>query len=118
MIGKTEIIDDQTAGLVFEHTVDTGNGLHQTVPLHGLVNVHGMKGGTSKPVSHISRTMTILNGSSGVFEAFGKFFTPALVRMCCCHSSGSEATARHDDLDDALFIISECHSGRSLMMAL
>ncbi len=43
VIGQTEIIHDQAAGLVLVDTVDPGNGLHETVPLHGFVDVHGVQ---------------------------------------------------------------------------
>jgi hypothetical protein len=39
-IGQAEIIDDEAAGLVLEHAVDAGDGLHQPMAAHRLVDIH------------------------------------------------------------------------------
>src|SRR6266478_1850188 len=36
LVCEAEVIDDQAAGLVFEHPVDAGDRLHQPVPAHRL----------------------------------------------------------------------------------
>ena len=36
----TNIIHDQTTLFIREHTIDAGNGLHQIMILHGLVDIH------------------------------------------------------------------------------
>ena len=52
-IGQTEVIHHQSAGLVPEHAVDAPS----------LHTMHVDKLGASKPVSHISRTITIRAGA-------------------------------------------------------
>src|SRR5882762_7969184 len=47
-ISKPKIVNDQTAGLVFENAVDTCDSLHETVALHGLIQVHGVQAGSVK----------------------------------------------------------------------
>jgi hypothetical protein len=40
LIGKSEVIDDQTTGLVAEDAVHACNGLHESMTAHRLVDVH------------------------------------------------------------------------------
>ena len=40
LVGEAEVVDHQPAGLVLEHAVHPGDGLHQAVPAHRLVDVH------------------------------------------------------------------------------
>lgn len=39
----TYIVDDKTAFLIAEDSVDTGNGLHQVVALHRFIDIHCCK---------------------------------------------------------------------------
>ena len=81
LMRQAEIIHHQAARLVLENAVHAGDGLHQPVAAHGLVQIHGMQTGASKPVSHISRTMTILNGSSPFLNRFASASRRGLLRM-------------------------------------
>ena len=45
LVGDADVIHHQPAGLVLEHAVYAGNGLHQVVALHGLVHIHGVTAG-------------------------------------------------------------------------
>ncbi len=45
LVGNADVVDDQTAGLVLEHPVDPGDGLHQVVATHGLVDIHRVQTG-------------------------------------------------------------------------
>ena len=40
---NANIIDNQTAFLISKYTVYSGNSLHQIIPLHRLVHIHGCK---------------------------------------------------------------------------
>ena len=40
----THIVNDKTAFFVFEYAIDTGDGLHQIVSSHRLIDIHGCKG--------------------------------------------------------------------------
>ncbi len=42
LIGDTDVVHHQTALLVLEHAVNSGNGLHQVVAFHGFVHVQGV----------------------------------------------------------------------------
>ncbi|MNF12545.1 hypothetical protein D3C80_2140730 [compost metagenome] len=48
LVGNANVVHHQAALLVFEHTVDAGNGLHQIVSLHGLIDVQRMHAGSVK----------------------------------------------------------------------
>ena len=69
--------------------------------------------GASKPVSHMSRTITSFSGSSGSLARFASSSRRALPPMCCCHSFGSEAAPVMTILMSPLLSSSLCHSGRS-----
>ena len=42
-VGQAEVVDHEAAGLVLEDAVDAGDGLHEPVAAHRLVNVHGVQ---------------------------------------------------------------------------
>ena len=42
VLGDPDVIDNEASGLVAENPVYPGNGLHQSVALHGLVDIHRM----------------------------------------------------------------------------
>ena len=45
LVGQSEVIHHQAAWLIPEDTIDARDGLHQPVPTHGLVDVHGVQAG-------------------------------------------------------------------------
>lgn len=45
VLGQPEIVDDEPTFLASEDTIDPGDGLHQPVPAHRLVNIHGVHRG-------------------------------------------------------------------------
>ncbi len=53
------------------------------------------------PSNHISRTITLLNGSSGCLKSFAKSSRRDLLRICGCQSSDLMRTGHHN-FDDAL----------------
>ena len=44
-LGDADIIHDEARGLVAEHAVDAGDGLHEPVALHRLVEIHRVHAG-------------------------------------------------------------------------
>ena len=82
-------------------------------PCIGLSAYIVCRQGASKPVSHISRTITILNGFLGSLNSFAKSRRCFLLPMCFCHSGPSSALP-------VITTLSVCvsHSGRSLISAL
>jgi di/tricarboxylate transporter len=66
------------------HSDDLDKGMIKVVmtPFIGLSIYSVCKLGASKPVSHISRTITNLSGSSGCFILSAKVFLCALVVWC------------------------------------
>ena len=73
--------------------------------------------GASKPVSHISRTMTSLSSSSLSFMRSAKALRCCLVVWCLASFAPSDDAAVITTLITPLFRSSECHSGLSLMIS-
>jgi hypothetical protein len=48
LIGDSDVIHHQAALLVLEYAVDPGDGLHQVMALHGLVDVQRVNAGSIK----------------------------------------------------------------------
>jgi hypothetical protein len=44
-VSDPEVIDNQPTGFVIEHTIDTGDCLHQAMPSHRLVHIHRVQRG-------------------------------------------------------------------------
>ena len=79
LVGQAEIVHHQAAGLVLEHPVDPGDGLHQPVAAHRLVHVHGVQAGrveAGQPhVAHDDHLERVLR----VLEPLGQFLAARLV---------------------------------------
>ena len=87
-------------------------------PRIGLSTYIVCRHGASKPVSHMSRTITSLNGSFGSLKRLASASRRGLLRMCGCQSSGSEAEPVITTLSAPLSSSSPCHSGRSATISL
>ena len=74
--------------------------------------------GASKPVSHMSRTITSLSGSFGSRARLARRSRRALLPMCCCQSCGSLAAPVITILTEPFSLSRLCQSGRSLMISL
>jgi hypothetical protein len=61
--------------------------------------------GASKPVSHMSRTITMRNGSFASRKRAASTSRRGLLRMCGCHSSGSEAEPVITTLSAVLIVL-------------
>lgn len=54
-LGNADIVNDQSALLAREHAVHAGDGLHQVVAAHGLIDVHrGQRGHVEARQPHVS----------------------------------------------------------------
>ena len=82
-------------------------------PCIGLSTYIVCRLGASKPVSHMSRTMTMRNGSAGSRKRRASASRRDLLRMCGCHSSGSDAEPVMTTLIAPASSPSPAHSGRS-----
>jgi len=86
-------------------------------PFMGLSMYSVCRQGTSKPVSHISQTITSLSSS------FGFFIRSANMRRCSLEVWCFEISGPSDEADVITTLIapllssSECHSGLSFMIA-
>ena len=79
LVGQAEIVDDEAAGLVPEHAIDPGDGLHKPVAAHRLIDVHGVKaGGVETGEPHIAHQHDS-QGIVGVAEPVGQGLAPGLV---------------------------------------
>ena len=81
--------------------------------------------GASKPVSHMSRTMTIWNGSSGSLKRLGQGLAPRLVADVRLPLGRVRGRAGHHDLDSPRVVVlvvpvgpqlARCSSYRSTQM--
>ena len=86
-------------------------------PLMGLSMYIVCRQGTSKPVSHMSRTITSCNSSSGSLKRRANRSRAALFRTCGCHSGGSDAEPVITTLILPFASSSLCQSGRKRVMA-
>ena len=79
LVGESEVVHHQPAGLVAENPVDPGDGLHQPVAPHWLVHVHGVQAGrieAGEPhVAHQHHPQRVV----GVAEPVGQRLTAGLV---------------------------------------
>ena len=81
LIGQSDQVDDQPARLLAVHAVHAGDRLHQVVPGQRLVQVHRVRAGQSKPVSHMSTTIASRKSSSGSLKrSVSCFRAPCRVR--------------------------------------
>src|SRR5574341_1522432 len=74
MKSQSKIIHNQAAGFITIYAVDARNGLHESVPLHGFVNVHCVQSRDIKAgephITDDSKPEWVF----WVFETVGKFF--------------------------------------------
>ena len=101
LVGNADVVHHQTAFLVAEHTVDTGNGLHQVVALHGLVHVHRVAAGrieAGQPhVPHDHQLQRI----GRILEAFFQTLLCVVVVQMALQPFRVGGRAGHDDSDGA-----------------
>ena len=89
LVSQSEIIDDETAGFVFEDAVDAGDGLHEPVTFHGLVDVHGMQaGGVKAGEPHIA--------DDNDLEGIGGELRPGIVHRLDKDTSGIILMAKNE----------------------
>ena len=85
LVGQAQVIHHQPAGLVAEDAVHAGDGLHQAVPAHRLVDIHRVQAGrveAGQPhVAHDDDPERVF----AVLEPLRQFAALSLLRMCCCH---------------------------------
>ena len=102
---QAEIVDDEAARLVPEHAVDAGDGLHQAVPAHRLVHVHGVQARrveAGEPhVAHQHDPKRILR----IPEPLRQRFSARLVADVALPVRRVRCGSGHDDLDAALRIV-------------
>ena len=106
LIGEPEIIDDEPTRLVTEDPVHPSDCLHQPMPSHRLVGIHGMEAGSIEscqphvPDDHDpERVLTVL-------ESIGEFPALLLVADMLLPLGAIAGTAGHHDLH---------HTGFSLL---
>src|SRR5450759_4244676 len=88
-------------------------GCIRPCPRIGLSTYIVWRLGASNPVSHMTRTMTIRNGSDGSRKRPARTSRRGLLRMCGCMPSGSDAEPVMTTLIEPPSSPSPCHSGRS-----
>lgn len=61
-VGKTEVVHHQTAGFVAKDPIHPGDGLHEPVPAHRLIHVHGVQ----------TRGVGARQSAKGIFDRLGR----------------------------------------------
>ena len=99
---KAEIVHDETAGLVREHAVDAGDGLHQPVAAHRLVEIERVQARRVEPgephVAHQHDAERV----RGVAEAPRQLLPPRLVADVLPPLRRVRRGAGHDNLHAAV----------------
>ena len=105
VLGQPQVVDDQAAGLVLEHAVHAGDGLHQPVAAHRLVDVHGVQAGrveAGQPhVPHQHNPQRV----AGVAEPLRQRLPPRLVADVRLPLQGVGGRAGHHHLDGSPYVI-------------
>ncbi len=101
--------------LIINCTYANLNSIHENASHTGKIYQFEI---CEKPVSHISRTITNLNGSSASLKRLAMASRPALLRMCGCQSSRSAADPVMTIFMNPFLSSGLCHCGRSLIIAL
>ena len=105
LVGQAQVVDNQPARLVFKHPVDAGNGLHQAVAPHRLVDVHRMQRRAVEPRQpHIPHDHH-LHRIARVFEPLGHGLTSQLAANMGLPFSAIRCGTGHDDLQHAFVIV-------------
>ena len=117
--GQAQVIDDEPAGLVAEHAVHAGDGLHQAVPAHRLIDVHRVHArGIEAGEPHVADDDE-LERVVGLLESLGEFLAGLLRADVLLPGGVVAGRAGHDDLDRTpSSSLSLCQAGRSLMISL
>ena len=101
---EAEIVDDEPAWLVLEHPIDAGDGLHQAVAAHWLVDVHRVQARRVEPrephVAHEHGAQRVVR----VAEALRERLAPRLVADVLLPIRRVRGRARHHHLDRALVV--------------
>ena len=104
-IGDPEVIGHETARLVLEHAVHTGNRLHEVVPGHRLVQVHRVHARAVEArqphVAHDYQFQIV----PGILESLGQPLTRRFCADVWLPLSHVGCRSTHHDLDLALRIV-------------
>ena len=92
LVGQPQVIDHQPARLVAEHAVDAGDGLHQPVAPHRLVQVHRVQAGGVEPGEPHVADDHDLERVVGVLEPLGQL--AAGVPCCGCAAASPAGRTR------------------------
>jgi hypothetical protein len=107
VLRDADVVHHQTGGLVTEHAVDAGNGLHQPVAPHRLVHIHRVHTGrieSRQPhVAHDHQFEWVIR----LLDALGQPFPPCLWTLAdmCLPSWRIGRRPRHHHLDLAALIV-------------
>ena len=101
LVGEAEVVDDESARLVAEHSVDPRDGLHQPVAAHRLVHVHRVQArGVEAREPHVAHEHHA-ERVGGVAEPFRQRLAPGLVADVRLPVKRVRRGAGHHDLQGA-----------------
>ena len=105
VLGQAQVVDDEAAGLVLEDAVDAGDGLHQSMAAHWLVDVERVEAGCVEAGEpHIAHEHG-LQRVVGVAEALGQFFAAGFVSDVGLPVRRIGGGSCHDHFDGALGVV-------------
>ena len=106
VLGQPQVVHHQPAGLILEHPVDPGDGLHQPVAPHRLVQVHGVQAGRVEAGQpHVPHQARSRKGIVGVAEPVGQRLPSWLVPDVLLPVGRIGGGAGHHHLDAAPGVI-------------
>src|SRR5690606_15025275 len=100
-----KVVHHKAARLVLEHPVHTGDGLHESMPAHGLVHVHGVQTRCIEPSEPHVPDYDQPEGVVRFTEALCERLTAWLVANVGLPVRRIRCRARHDHLDHTVVVI-------------
>jgi hypothetical protein len=118
LVGEAQVVDDEAARLVPEHAVHARDGLHETVPLHRLVDVHRVHArGVEAREPHVADDDE-LERVARVLEPLGQRLAALLAADVLLPVARVGRRPVITTLIAPLSSLSSCQSGRSAVSAL
>ena len=104
ILGDPDVIHHQPTYLVAKDAVDAGNGLHQRVPVHRFIHVHGVQAGCIEAGQEHIAYDDQPQGVFGIFQAVADGFAALFVADVLLPVERVAGGAGHDDFDATLVV--------------
>jgi len=105
VLRDADVIDNQAAFFVAINPIDPRNSLHQGMPVHGFIDVHGVQaGGVKTGQEHIPHDQQF-QVIGGVLQPVADMLAPFFVSNMLLPVQRVTGRTGHDDLDRAFVVI-------------